>query len=239
MKIKIQLTSYLLLALTMVFLMSCGRSSEHEHDDAEHHEMEAEEHNDNEAADGHEHDMANIDHDKMIGEGFTWEASVESMTMMEYKTDNIRLTISGDEDVLLFEPAGHKASCMFKNVQSNVGVTATLKIESLDAIVKLLHHSVDKDNYEFVSLENGVMKLGRVENGEEKIFDSKEIETPEDWFTLTVTAAGTHYKGYLNDKMITHGHGDIMEPGLVGIVASGNGTVAVKKVEAIPLEEEN
>jgi len=246
MNIKNQLTTYLLITLTMVFAMSCGgnSSSEHEHDEADSHDMEemehsaAEEHEHNE---GEEHDMVGMEHgdgEMMMGEGFTWMPTEESMSMMEYKTDNIRVATSGDEDVLMFEPAGQKASCMFKNKQGNVGVTATLKMESSEAAVMLLHHSTGKDNYEFVSLEGGVMKLGRVENGEEKIFDSKDIDVPSDWFTLTVTAAGTHYKGYLNEKMITHGHGDMMKPGLLGIVASGNSTISVKKVEATPLEAE-
>ena len=139
----------------------------------------------------------------------------------------------------MFEPAGQDASCMFKIKHGNVGVTATLKIESPDAVVKLVHHSSGKDNYEFVSLERGVMKLGRVENGEEKFFDSKEVDIPKGWFILSVTAAGTHYKGYINEKMITHGHQYVMLPGLVGIVTSGNGTISVKNIEATPLEAEH
>jgi len=246
MKIKKQLTTYLFVALTMVFAMSCGEAtnsnSEEEHEHAEGMEHDDSANTDTEEA-GHEHaeaDSHDMDHgDEKMGEGFTWTPSEESMAMMEYKTNNITLATSGDEDVLMFEPAGQRASCMFKDMHSNVGLTATIKMEDAKGSVKLIHHSTGRDNYEFVWLEGGVMKLGRVENGEEKIFDSKKIEIPNDWFTLTVTAAGSHYKGYLNDKMITHGHGDVMKPGLLGIVASGNGTVSVKKVEATPLEEEH
>jgi hypothetical protein len=250
MKIKNQLTKYLFIALTMVFAMSCGGTSsteeEHEHtegmehDEGESHDMEEMEHEHNEGEE-HEHNegMEHGEGEMMMGEAFTWMPSTESMSMMEYKTDNIKLATSGEEDVLMFEPAGQKASCMFKNKQGNVGVTATIKFEGAAGSVKLLHHSSGKDNYEFVALEGGVMKLGRVENGEEKIFDTKEVEVPQDWFTLTVTAAGTHYKGYINDEMITHGHGDMMKPGLLGIVASGDGTISVKKVEATPLEAEH
>jgi hypothetical protein len=244
MKIKNQLTKYLFVVLTMVFAMSCGGSStsEMEHDEGENHDMEEMEHGDSEHNEGDEHDMEGMDHgdgQMTMGEGFIWMPTNEAMSMMESKTDNIKLAISGEEDVLMFEPAGQRASCMFKNKQGNVGVTATIKFEDAAASVKLLHHSSDKDNYEFVAIEGGVMNLGRVENGEEKIFDSKAVDVPQEWFTLTVTAAGTHYKGYLNDKMITHGHGDMMEPGLLGIVVSGDGAVSVKKVEATPLEAEH
>ena len=207
-----------------------------EHNEAENQDTETAEHQHNE---GEGHDMQNMDHASMMGEAFTWMPSTESMAMMEYKTDNITLATSGEEDVLMFEPAGQKASCMFKGQQGNVGVTATVKLEKPDAAVKLLHHSTGKDNYEFVAIEGNMMKLGRVENGEEKILDSKEVTLPNDWFTLTVTAAGSHFKGYLNGEMITHGHADEMSPGMLGIVVSGNGAVSVKKVEATPLEAEH
>ncbi len=59
--------------------------------------------------------------------------------------------------------------------------------------------------------------------------DSKEVELPADWFTLTVTAVGSHFKGYLNDKMITHGHADEMAAGYVGMSVSGNSMLSVKK----------
>lgn len=252
MKIKNQLTKYLFIILTMVFAISCSGTtkSQHEHDEVDGHDMEVAEHNssaehehnegeDHEHNEGEAHDMMNLDHDGMMGDAFSWMPSEEFMSMMEYKTDNITMTTSGDEDVLMFSPGGKKASCMFKNMHGNVGVTATVKLESPDASVKLVHHSTDKDNYEFVALEGNKMKLGKVENGEEKILDTKDIEVPTDWFTLTATAAGEHLKGYLNDKMITHGHAEEMNPGMLGIIVSGNGAVSVKKVEATPLEAEH
>jgi hypothetical protein len=216
--IKAYLPNYLLLVLIAGLFVSCGQSSDSQ--EAAEHKMDT---------------MHDVDK-TMAEEGHVWIPSHESMSMMEYKTDNITLATSGDEDVLMFEPAGQRASCMFKNKHGDIGVTATIKIEDPDGSVKLLHHSTGRDNYEFVLLEHGVMKLGRVENGEEKIFDEKEVKVPQEWFTLTVTAAGTQYKGYLNGKIITSGRADVMEPGLLGIVASGNGTVLVKKIETLPIE---
>jgi len=228
MKHKDKLPTYLLIILAMTFTLSCGQTtnsgSEAAFEEGDEHEME-----------GMEHKVGEV----VTTEGYTWIPSQESMAMMEYKTHNITLATSGDEDVLMFEPAGQRASCMFKNKHGNIGLTATIKIEEPEASVKLLHHSTGRNNYEFVSLEGGIMKLGRVKNGEEKIFDSKEIEVPEDWFTLTVTAAGTNYQGYINDIVMTSGQADIMEPGLLGIVASGNGTISVKKIEVKPLKVEH
>ncbi|MCF6353276.1 MAG: hypothetical protein L3J06_09725 [Cyclobacteriaceae bacterium] len=246
MKLTIKKTSYALIALTLVFAVSCGGSSnseseEHEHTEGmEHKEATGSdiktEHKHNE---GEEHKHGDGMAESMIGEAFTWMAMEESKDMLAYKTDNVMMMKHGEDNVMMFSPKGDKSSCMFKGKQGNVGVTATIKLDGNDGEVKLIHHSTDKDNYEFVALKGNMMNLGRVENGEEKILDSKEIELPTDWFTLTVTAAGTHFKGYINDKMITHGHADEMAAGYVGMSASGKSMLSVKKVEATPLEAEH
>lgn len=256
MKLTIKKTTYALIAFALVFTISCGGSSnseseahEHEevmeHNDAAESNMEAEnkhgegeEHaNEEQSSEGHEHGEA-MD-ESMMGEGFTWMAMDESNDMLAYKTDNVMMMKHGEDNVMMFSPKGNKSSCMFNGKQGNVGVTATVKLDGNDGEVKLIHHSIDKDNYEFVALKGNMMNLGRVEKGEEKILDSKEVEVPTDWFTLTVTASGTHFKGYLNDKMITHGHADEMMAGYVGMSASGNNMLSVKKVEATPLEAEH
>ncbi len=252
MKLTIKKISYTFIALTLVLAVSCGGSSsseteedehteEMEHINSEEHDKGAMQHEHNEG-EGHEseaHEHAEGIGDSKVGEAFTWMATEESMDMMAYKTHNVMMMKNGEENVLMFSPSGEKASCMFSNKQGNVGVTATIKIDGNEGAVKLVHHSTGKDNYEFVALEGNIMKLGRVENGEEKILDSKEIELPNDWFTLTVTAAGSHFKGYINDKMITHGHADEMPSGYVGLIASGKNKLSVKKVEATPLEAEH
>jgi len=252
MKLTIRKSVYALIALTLVFSMSCGGSSTSESEGQEYDEgmehanvkTEKQEHNEGEE---HSHNAKAKEEHKhskempvsMMGEAFTWMAMEESKDMLAYKTDNVMMMKHGDDNVMMFSPKGDKSSCMFNGKQGNIGVTATIKLDGNDGEVKLMHHSIDKDNYEFVALKGNMMNLGRVENGKEKILDSKEVELPSDWFTLTVTAAGSHFKGYLNDKMITHGHADEMAAGYVGMSASGNRMLSVKKVEATPLEAEH
>ena len=55
---------------------------------------------------------------------------------------------------------------------------------------------------------------------------------------LKVSAAGSHYKGYIGDKNITHGHGDMMEEGFVGLMLEGTGKIQVKSLEVVMLDEE-
>jgi len=59
---------------------------------------------------------------------------------------------------------------------------------------------------------------------------------PTGWMPLKVTAAGTHYKGYISNKTITHGHDDTMDDGFIGLMLDGKGTIQVKSVEVAVLE---
>lgn len=70
MKTKIQKISYVLIALTLVFAMSCGGSSnseseEHEHAESDEHNMEGMDHD----MEGMDHDMEGMDHDHDEGGG--------------------------------------------------------------------------------------------------------------------------------------------------------------------------
>ncbi len=251
MKMKNQKITYFLLALTLIFAISCGGNTgakeekEHEHtENTEHPEATSHEEGNHEHNEAGEHPSGGHKHSEsmeggMMGEAFSWKASENGTEMLTYKTDNVMMMKHGEEQVMMMSPGGDKASCMFKNTQGNVGVTATIKFDSPNVGIKLVHHSTGKDNYEFVSLHGNSMQLGRVQNGKEKILDSKEVEVPTDWFKLSVTAAGSHFKGYLNDKMITHGHANEMPAGMVGIIAMGDGSLSVKQVEANPLEAEH
>ena len=70
------------------------------------------------------------------------------------------------------------------------------------------------------------------------INNCSEFDADAGWMLLKVSAAGTHYKGYIGDKTITHGHGDEMPNGFVGLMLEGTGQIQVKSIEIFELEAE-
>jgi hypothetical protein len=143
------------------------------------------------------------------------------------------------EGVLQLTTSGEQAAFVFHNKMGNVGIAVTLKQEGYQGTLKIIHHTLNTDTYEFVSINGNSMSQGRIVNGVEKIFDTKNFDsTPGDWMTIRVSAAGSHFKGYLGDKNITHGHGDELEAGYIGIMTEGSGKVAIKSIEVTPLEAE-
>ena len=60
---------------------------------------------------------------------------------------------------------------------------------------------------------------------------------PADWATLTVSSAGEHYKGLLNEELVNHGHGETRAAGQVGVMLNGKGKVMLKMMEVMNLTE--
>ncbi len=144
----------------------------------------------------------------------------------------------GESKVLKLTPNGKQAGFVFHAAYGSVGVVVSTNISQFEGSFRLIHHAQDKDKFEFVELTSEKMRLGRTVNGAEKIFDEKAYSPGTGWLDLRVSAAGSHYKGYIGDKTITHGHGDVMEDGFVGIMLKGSGTVLIKSIEVSPLSNE-
>jgi len=254
---KKSILKVLAIALTATFyLTSCGQKSNdaHEHDEEEH----SEEHSDNDGDsassedESHEHDAHEHEHgggaEMTMGEAKTWmpagnaaDAIAKDFHFITGSIDDLSAEVITDEKeagILKLSPStGNPASFVFHSKFSNVGVSVALKRENFEGEFKIVHHAKDADTYEFVSVNGSQMKLGRMVAGEESIFDEASFESDE-WLILKVSAAGAHYKGYIGDQTTTHGHGDEMEAGYVGIMIAGTGTVQIKQIEVTPIEAE-
>lgn len=155
------------------------------------------------------------------------EASLApSVTSESNGSKILNLILSGEKVILLFDGA-----------LENVGANLQFKTDGFQGEVAVVHHYADASNYDYVSLTNSAMKLGRVENGKDKVMDNKEIKMPADWTTLTVSSAGEHYKGLLNEKLVNHGHGETRTAGQVGVLLSGKGKVMLRMMEVMKLTE--
>lgn len=127
---------------------------------------------------------------------------------------------------------------VFHKSYGNVGMIASLDASKFKGTVRLIHHAQNTENYEFVAINGNHMKLGRIVNGKETIFNESDFDSASGWLNLRVSAAGTHFKGYINDKTITHGHGDKMKDGFAGVMLEGTGTLLLKSIELAELEDE-
>ncbi len=125
-----------------------------------------------------------------------------------------------------------KDSVLFVYGEPLSGVQMDVKInaDEFQGNLQLVHHLKDRLNYDFLSLQHGKLKLGRVQNGTSELLDEKNALT-SGWFTLRLVGEGRHVKGYIDGKMIVHGHASEMPPGLTGIRVEGPGKLLFSGID--------
>ena len=204
----------------------------------------AEEHSHDEGDEHVSTEAMEISPDEINADELTWTPSADESDIFSNKfqfvmgsAGDLEATVSGNSVTLNL--SGNTAAFVFHSKLGNIGGEVSYMLHGFKGDLKLIHHFKDAQNYEFVSVNGNQMKLGRVINGEEDIFDEKSFDTGSSgWVQLRVSAAGSHFKGYIGDQNITHGHGDELEPGYVGMMIDGTGSLMIKDLKVTILDEE-
>ena len=157
--------------------------------------------------------------DKILSEKFKWiEGSLKEISPM----------YDQDESALMLHPE-KEAVFVYDNKIKSVQVTAKINIDDFNGELELIHHFKDKNNYDFLGLKKGEIYLSRKSNGELEVFEKDKFKG-NGWLEIKVVSDGDHFRGYVNNKMIVHGHSDEPKPGSVGMKFSGTGSVSIKMI---------
>lgn len=124
------------------------------------------------------------------------------------------------------EPAFFVLDQPLRSVQADV----SLNLDQFEGAFALAHHVQDASNYHFLLFENGQVKEGRVAGGEVEVMDEKPFSA-SGWHTFRVVGDQTHFRGYADGTLVTHGHGDAPAPGPFGIRLAGTGTVLLDRIQ--------
>lgn len=237
-KLKTPFRAMLIVAGSMLISCSSGNKKEADHDHKTKQEgriNEEENHSDHDAS-----GLAESGNKMWLPKGDGIELINNDFHFITGSVENIKPEViqsNTGESVLKLTPNGTPTAFVFHQTYGNIGMAARVNTTGLSGSLKLVHHAQNDQNYEFVALNGTKMKLGRVVNGVEEIMNEGNI-TSSDWLNLRVSAAGTHFKGYIDDKTVTHGHGDQMKDGYVGIMISGTGQLLIESIEVVKLENE-
>jgi len=170
--------------------------------------------------------------------GWSWKptrstAWKSSMTFPEEGSDFSRTSIMDGSDhgeVLALSTDGNSAMFVFDHPLTDIQVDFAANLDEFEGVVMLVHHFTDANNYHFTSVGNGEMRLGRSENGDFHLLDSKPYE-PSGWVTYRVVSDGTHARSYAGEALVAHGHGPTPGSGPIGIRLNGTGTVLLDFVK--------
>lgn len=113
-------------------------------------------------------------------------------------------------------------------------VDFAVDLSEFDGSVLVAHHVQEDGSYGFTSLANDVIRLGRTENSD-LLVQATEAMTEGIWRDIRVVVDGTHFRSYVDTKMLIHGHGDAFEPGQVGLRLNGSGVVRISGIQAVDL----
>lgn len=130
--------------------------------------------------------------------------------------------------------------------KSPVLITAGGKLPGVEAVVewdlsafngraRLVYSLQDATTYDYLEVYEGQLRQGRLENGVAQHFDTQPLDVPT-WATLQAISHGTHFRGYHDGKLVTHGHGDEPPAGTVGLFLDGSGMVRIRHLAASPIE---
>lgn len=146
---------------------------------------------------------------------------------MENRQSALVLEMNADEPVLL--AFGEELA------DSRVGVMVNL--DEFDGTFALLHHVAGADTYDSLVVEPDRLFLGRRRADGVSVLGEEAALDASGWHLFEVVGAGTHLRGYLDGKMIVHGHAPMGPPGRSGLLIEGAGLVRIDDLRVQALEE--
>lgn len=171
----------------------------------------------------------------------SWQLLPSKKTNSVFSTDLVFLEGSSDDVIAQFKTLETNEQVIELNLTDNpvlfvagddlASVQAEIEINlcEFNGTVSLVHHVQDRFNYDYFSIDNNQFKLGRVKNGVDKILSEKSI-THNCWINLRVVGDGRHFRGYLDDQLLLHGHEKNLPPGTSGLRIDGSGIIYLKKL---------
>lgn len=152
---------------------------------------------------------------------------------------NVQLKIlETDAQVIELNLTGNPVLFIAGDDLASVLAEIEINLCEFNGTVSLVHHVQDRFNYDYFSIDNNQFKLGRIENGIDKILSEKSI-THNCWINLRVVGDGRHFRGYLDDLLLLHGHQKDLPPGVSGLRIDGSGIIYFKKLKVQSLLAEN
>ncbi len=142
----------------------------------------------------------------------------------------IDLISNNNESFLKLKPNGNSVILTYGEKFNNLQAELRTNLDSLEGAVMIVHHFVDNKNYDFVSVEDKKIMMGRVAAGKIESFD-KGYLNQSGWLNIKLISSGTHFRTYINGEMLIHGHGEEVKPGPVGLRFFGNGNLLVSSFD--------
>lgn len=199
----------------------------------------------------HDHDTDHASEGNAHKEDFTstengdwlWNISEESVKTFQKRFTFLKGTFQSLQPEIIKNAQGTElqlqaSNAFFVNNESYGDIQFDLTLDPADfnGTLWVVHHVRDALNYDYWSINSqGVSKLGRVEEGQNKVIEQDRISLSKA-DTLRLVRAGDHLRSYINGDLILHGHAEAAPAGAVGLKIEGRGTIGLEKMELVRIE---
>ena len=163
--------------------------------------------------------------ERILEDQFTWLEGDNASVSPEIVEDNEK------GSVLALNPTGGAIMFAGGGDVNSMQEDVVMIISSFSGSIMLVYHIQSTRTYDFLALDGGVMKLGRMEQGAETVYDQKEFESNDGWISVRVFGGGGHSRGYINEELLTHGHADDLPPGRFGLRIEGTGRILLESIQ--------
>ena len=174
---------------------------------------------------------------------WTWKSSstdkdilTSHFKLMKGATRSVNSSIHQDDNMNQLDMDLKNSDQIYITGEStgSVQATASFNIDNFTGEFFLIHHFQDVLNFDFLTIKNNQLALGRTTEGNTHILAS-EVISISGWNTMSVVGDGKHFRGYVNDELILHAHQSALKPGFTGFGFSGNGKLSLREIRVSTL----
>ncbi|KAA3616787.1 MAG: hypothetical protein D8M58_17430 [Calditrichaeota bacterium] len=139
---------------------------------------------------------------------------------LEDEGEQLAITVSDNETYFYIYDQGF----------SDIALMAEINLDAFNGRFSLVHHVTGNTQFDFLDVDGKEIRLGRSTDGKTMLFDQALIST-KGWFSLKAIGTKGHFRGYVNDELVLHGHGKDLPSGQTGFIFSGKGKILLKNIK--------
>lgn len=125
---------------------------------------------------------------------------------------------------------------IFPDIVSDVELRARVNVDQFEGDIQLVHHLQDVHSYDFVQFQNKSVILGRYSAADKQVFQTSPVQEVQGWQMIRAGGTRGHFRGYVGEELLVHGHAKARPAGRIGLYLTGKGRVLLKELKGLELE---
>ncbi len=163
----------------------------------------------------------------LLASDYTIEELKNKFDWVKNSFDDLTPMFDESNNALMFHPSD-EVMFIQKNEFGSLEMKVNINLDDFNGELELIHHYTDNNNYDYLKIGNGKIALARKSNGQVRVFEEGSY-IEKGWIEVKKISDRTHFRGYVNEKMIVHGHGSEPKTGSSGMLIKGQGSFLIKK----------